>query len=89
MVMQAEKGNFMNANELAENDDWLARNGGPELPVGLQDGGLWLMVIRAEIDDALRSAAYVQVRKPPPAFLRWLLRPWLRFPSQCRLVERG
>ena len=86
MVMQAKERNDMNLNDLqmsdlerAENNAWLERNGGPMLPPGLQENGLWLMVIRAEIDDAFRSAAYVQVRKPPPAFVRWLLRPWLHF----------
>ena len=61
---------------------------GPILPPGLQKDGLWLMVIRAEIDYALTSGAYLQVRKQPPWFLRWLLKPWLHFQSPLEPEER-
>jgi hypothetical protein len=71
----------MTKEELCEHRAWLERNGGPILPPGLQEGGLWLGVIREEITKAM-NASVVQVRRPPPAFLRWILSPWLRFPAK-------
>ena len=68
--------------ELAEHHEWVERNGGPELPIGLHEGGMTLTIIREEIQAALTSAAYVQVRRRPPRLLCWLLAPWLRFQSQ-------
>ena len=59
---------------------WVKRNGGPTLPLDLHEGGVTLMVIRAEIRDAMtNSSAFAQVRREPPALLRWALRPWLLF----------
>lgn len=56
------------------------------LPPGLQEGGLWLDVIRIEIRKArANEAACVQVLKRPPAFLRWLLKTWLRFPAPSQI----
>lgn len=54
------------------------------VPPGLQPGGSWLPVIRREAINAVATEAYVQVLKPPPAFVRWLLRGWLRFPERSQ-----
>ena len=53
-----------------------------DLPPGLHPGGSWIPVIQNEIRSALASQAFVQVLKPPPMFVRWLLNEWLRFPSR-------
>ena len=49
------------------------------LPPGLQEGGSWLQAIREEVRKELTLSAYAIVLQEPPWFLRWLLRPWLRF----------
>ena len=69
----------MNEVELAEHRAWLDRNGGSILPPGLHEGGEWLKIIREEIRKEIISGAFVQVRRQPPLFLRWLLLPWLRW----------
>ena len=65
--------------EVAENKEWLERHGGPILPPGLWEGGTWIPAIRDVVRKELATAAYVQVLKQPPSFLRWILKPWLRF----------
>ena len=47
------------------------------IPPGLQAGGSWLPAIRAEIRNELIGANFLQVKKPLPPFLRWLLGAWL------------
>lgn len=58
----------------------IVREGGEVcVPPGLQEGGSWIPAIRAEVRKELSTGAYAQVRQRPPWFLRWLLKPWLRF----------
>jgi len=55
-----------------------ARRCAPDLPPGLEEGGSWLPVIRAEVRKELAiGGAYAKVLRRPPLFLRWLLKPWL------------
>ena len=77
----------MTDEELAENNKWLEKQEGPVLPLGLHEGGVTLTVIREEIQKAITTGAYVQVRRPPPRLLCWLLAPWLRFQSPSLPVE--
>lgn len=51
------------------------------LPPGLEDGGSWLPAIRAEVRKELATGNWLQVRRPLPSFLRWLIKPWLRHSS--------
>lgn len=67
--------------ELAEAEDWVQRNGGPTLPFDLHEGGMTLAVIRDEIKKAQATAAYLQVRRVPPSWVRRLLARWLHFPE--------
>ena len=83
-VLSTDELGVMSEAELAENNAWLERNGGHVLPPGLHEGGLWLMVIREEIQKALTNdrEPSLQVLRQPPTLLRWMLKPWLRFPSR-------
>ena len=62
---------------------------GAVLPPGLQEGGLWLAVIRQEIQTAIKTEAYAQVLRVPPRPLRWLLKPWLRFQAPTQAERQG
>lgn len=72
--------------ERAEAREWQermrAKEGDPMLPSTYWDDGLAMRVIRAEI--AKGCGACVRVRRVPPAFLRWCLRPWLSFQAPAQ-----